>query len=111
VGRRNARLVIGAVVAALLVALAGCGNDDPSPATDRACPAADDADLSEVSQARAELLLGYSEADAQRCAETLGWGFRVGERDGEPFALTMDYRFNRVNVVVNDDIVTAISVG
>jgi len=101
----------GVVIVALLVGFTGCGSGGAVPATDRECPAADDADLTEVSQARAELLLGYSEADAQRCAQALGWGFRVAERDGEPFALTMDYRFNRVNVVVNDDVVTAISVG
>ena len=65
----------------------------------------------EISVTRAELLLGYSEADAQRCAAELGWSFRVGARDGESFALTEDYSLQRVTVIVNDDVVTAITVG
>ena len=59
----------------------------------------------------AELLLGFSEADAQRCAAQLGWSYRVGQRDGESFAVTMDYSLQRVTVTVADDIVTAITVG
>jgi len=111
VGRRNARLVIGAVVAALLVALAGCGNDDPLPATDRACPTADLADRAEITQARADLLLGYVEADAERCAAELGWRYRVGMRDGESFAVTEDYSLQRVTVSIEDGVVVAIVVG
>jgi hypothetical protein len=35
----------------------------------------------------------------------------VGGRDGESFALTMDYSMQRVTVEVKDDRVTAITVG
>ncbi|MFM8645290.1 MAG: hypothetical protein ACKODN_08770 [Actinomycetota bacterium] len=94
-----------------VVALAGCGNDDPSPATDRACPTADLADRAEITQVRADLLLGYVEADAERCAAELGWAYRVGVRDGESFALTEDYSLQRVTVSIEDDVVVAIVVG
>ena len=75
-------------------------------------PAADPQDLAVgITQERADLLLGFSESDAARCAAELGWAFRVGVRDGESFALTMDYSMQRVTVEVKDDWVTAITVG
>jgi len=64
-----------------------------------------------ITQQRAELFLGWREADAQRCAEELGWAFRVGRRDDEVFALTMDYSAQRVNVEVDGGIITLIVVG
>ncbi|MFZ9780104.1 MAG: hypothetical protein ACO3EM_08050, partial [Ilumatobacteraceae bacterium] len=76
------------------------------------CPPSDAADIATgITQERADLLLGFREADAQRCAEELGWAFRVGRRDGESFALTMDYSPQRVNVEIDDDVVTLIGVG
>ena len=64
-----------------------------------------------ITQQRAELFLGWRETDAQRCAEELGWAFRVGRRDDEVFALTMDYSAQRVNVEVDDGVITLIGVG
>ena len=69
------------------------------------------ADRAEITQARADELLGFFEADAQRCAAELGWAYRVGMRDGESFALTEDYSLQRVTVTVENDVVTAIIVG
>jgi hypothetical protein len=104
------RLAVGVIV---VVSLVGCSADDAAdrpPAT--ACPPSDAADAATgITQERADLLLGLSEADAQRCAEELGWAFRVGRRDGESFALTMDYSPQRVNVEVDNDVVTLIGVG
>ena len=102
--------------------LAACGGD-ASTATDttadtaadtaanKECPPADAADLTEITVARADLLLGFSEADAERCAGELGWAYRVGMRDGEYFALTMDYSLQRVTVEVENDKVVRIAVG
>jgi hypothetical protein len=98
----------GGVIAAASLAACGAG---ASTATDRECPSADAADLTEITVARADLLLGFSEADAERCAGELGWGYRVGMRDGEYFALTMDYSLQRVTVEVENDRVVRISVG
>lgn len=99
------------VVLLAVVLLSSCGDEPASVSTSRECPPVDVADQTEITQVRAELLLGFSEADAQQCSTELGWAFRVAERDGESFALTMDYSPQRVNVVVSADQVTAISVG
>ena len=96
----------------MAVTLAACSNDSASTSTtDRACPPTDVADRTEITQARANLLLGYVEANAQRCAEELGWAYRVGMRDGESFALTMDYSPQRITVSIEDDAVIAVAVG
>ena len=97
----------------MAVTLAACSNGGASTptTTDQACPAADPADRVEITQARADELLGFFEADAQRCAAELGWAYRVGMRDGESFALTEDYSLQRVTVTVENDVVTAIVVG
>lgn len=97
----------------MAVTLAACSNDGASTptSTDQACPAADPADRAEITQARADELLGFFEADAQRCAAELGWAYRVGMRDGESFAVTEDYSLQRVTVTVENDVVTAIVVG
>ena len=74
------------------------------------CPAKI-ANEAEITKARADQLVGMSENAASSCAIANGWGFRVGERDGEQFAVTMDYRPNRVTVSVKSDKVTAVVVG
>ena len=96
----------------MAVTLAACSNDSASTSTtDRACPPTDVADRAEITQARANLLLGYVEANAQRCAEELGWAYRVGMRDGESFAVTEDYSLQRVTVSIEDGLVTSVVVG
>ena len=57
------------------------------------------------------MLIGLTESDAESCATSLGWAFRVGERDGESFALTADYSQQRVTVSVTNDLVTAVVIG
>ena len=64
-----------------------------------------------ISQDRADQLIGMSESAAQVCAAANEWIFRVGERDGEFFPLTRDYRTNRVTVSVKSDIITGVVVG
>ena len=106
------RVMFIVALAASVVACAESDAETPSTiATPAECPPADVADQNEISVQRAELLLGFSEADAQRCAAQLGWSYRVGQRDGEGFALTEDYSLQRVTVTVADDMVTAITVG
>ena len=75
------------------------------------CPQADAADLTAITQERADMLIGFTESDAEACATSLGWAFRVGERDGESFAVTADYSQQRVTVSVTNDLVTAVTVG
>lgn len=65
----------------------------------------------EITQSRASQLIGLSERAGELCALVNGWGYRVIQRDGEDFAVTMDYRSNRVNVKVRDEKIFEITVG
>lgn len=65
----------------------------------------------EISQPRAAQLIGMTEKSAQTCAAANGWLYRVGERDGEQFAVTLDFRSNRVTVSVASDMITRVDVG
>jgi hypothetical protein len=71
----------------------------------------DTADQAGISQIRANALIGMSESQAEECAKSLNWGFRVGQRDSEMFAMTRDYRLDRVTVIVMLGVVTRVDVG
>jgi len=75
------------------------------------CPTPAAADIEGISQIRADVLLGMSEKQAEECANSLEWIFRVGQRDDEMFAMTRDYRMNRVTVIVMLGVVTRVDVG
>ena len=75
------------------------------------CPKLDTADQAGISQIRANALIGMSEGQAEGCAKSLNWGYRIGQRDSEMFAVTMDYRLDRVTVIVMLGIVTRVDVG
>ena len=95
--------------------LAGCGaNAEEKPdniSTTVECPQPDAADAIAITQERADKLIGLTESDAESCATSLGWAFRVGERDGESFAVTADYSQQRVTVSVAKNLVTTVAVG
>ena len=103
-----------------VLVLAGCGaaaeeseesGESESESATAECPQPDAADATAITQERADMLIGFTESDAESCATSLEWEFRVGERDGEGFALTADYRQQRVTVSVTNDLVTAVAVG
>ena len=98
-----------------VLVLAGCGanaEENPETKTPPAnCPQADTADMTAITQERADMLIGFTESDAESCALSLSWAFRVGERDGESFALTADYSQQRVTVSVTNDLVTSVVIG
>lgn len=75
------------------------------------CPATSATDKKEISKARAATLVSMTEADSVFCAEKLGWIWRIEQRDDEFFALTRDYRLDRVTVVVKNGLVTSSLVG
>ena len=95
--------------------LAGCGaNAEEKPESESVtaeCPQPDAADATAITQERADMLIGLTESDAESCATSLGWAFRVGERDGESFAVTADYSQQRVTVSVAKNLVTTVAVG
>ena len=64
-----------------------------------------------ITQARANTLIGMSEMAAEECAMNLEWLYRVGQRDEEFFALTRDYRVERVTITVMKGVVTEVFVG
>ena len=75
------------------------------------CPAVSAADKKEISKARAATLITMTEADSVVCSEKLGWTWRIGQRDDEMFAVTKDYRPDRVTVTVMNGLVTEVLVG
>ena len=64
-----------------------------------------------ISEARASQLISMSELGAEICAATNSWLYRIGEKDGEAFMLTKDYRTNRVTVSIESGFITKVSVG
>jgi hypothetical protein len=64
-----------------------------------------------ISQVRANTLVGMNEAQAEECAASLRWQIRVGQRDDESFALTKDFRVDRVTITVMQGLVTKVDVG
>lgn len=69
-------------------------------------------DTTPVDPADAEVLVGLPLARAEAEALHRGWTVRVARQDGEDLALTDDYSPTRVNVAVQDDVVTeVVSIG
>jgi hypothetical protein len=60
---------------------------------------------------KAEVYVGLSEQDALDLAEERQQTVRVAGRDGECFALTMDYQPDRVNLYIESDQVVAATLG
>ena len=61
--------------------------------------------------ALADSLVGMSEGEAVMKVEATGRTIRIARRDKENFALTMDYRPDRINIEVDADMVTKVTVG
>ena len=55
-------------------------------------------------------VVGLSESEAETLASENDVPFRVGMRDGEPLAVTFDYRPGRITATVEGGVVTGISV-
>lgn len=64
-----------------------------------------------ITAEQAATLIGKTEVVAEAYAHDNGWVWRVGRRDGEQFALTMDYSESRVTVSIDKTIVTEVVVG
>ena len=68
-------------------------------------------EMEAIKQKVADQLIGMKEESAKLCADSNGWLYRVGERDGEFFALTRDYRTNRITVSITEGVITEVNVG
>lgn len=107
------RRVAGMAAAALaVVTLAACGDDGPSSTTTTTteAPAVETVpneftfDLDEVT----ETLVGMTVEDAEALAEENDWIIRQLKIDGEDQMATMDLRDNRINVAVEDGVITEV---
>ena len=59
----------------------------------------------------AQALVGMRKENAKACAEKLNWQYRIGQEDDQMFALTKDYRLDRVTVSIQKGLITQAQVG
>jgi hypothetical protein len=59
----------------------------------------------------AETFIGLGESDAAAKAEQDGYSYRIVARDSEQFPVTMDYNPKRVNLTIEDGVVTRAALG
>lgn len=57
------------------------------------------------------MFMGLTEAEAEALAEENGLTYRVAQRDSMRYPMTMDYRPDRVTVVITNDHVTQANLG
>jgi hypothetical protein len=60
----------------------------------------------DISIGEAATLVGMSKSVASECAAKLNWQFRIGAEDDQQFALTKDYRLDRVTVTIKNNLIT-----
>jgi hypothetical protein len=99
----------GAVVEPMPAPVPEGGGSDSSGSSEGSAGSA--VDVPALSQEEAVTLVGLTEEEATKVAESKGWIIRVSSRDGEDFQMTMDYVTNRVNLAIVDGKVTGVSVG
>lgn len=83
------------------------------PAVSEPAPTDDEpgVEVPSVDDDAAAKLIGLTEDEALDAAAEVGWEVRVVARDGERFAVTDDYRTDRVNVTIDGGVVTEAFVG
>ena len=75
------------------------------------CPSIEPQQTPAVTNAQAATLIGMKKDAATSCAAKLGWEYRVGQEDDQLFALTKDYRLDRVTVVIKKGLITESVIG
>lgn len=101
-------------IALSAMALSGCSSADeaasaPASAIEAASEAAVNADM--VTLCEQMVADGLSPEDATALAESNGFVARVGTIDGEPQAVTMDFREDRFTFEVADGVVVGCTYG
>ncbi len=109
--RKFSKFMIYLAAIGLLISACSEVNSNAESETVMPCPTYKVIGANPIPQAEADLLIGMTESQAQQCAENLGWTFFVGERDGEMYPLTRDYRVDRVVAGVKEDLVFSVAVG
>ena len=77
----------------------------------RVCPNIEQQQTPTVTNAEAATLIGMKKDTASSCAAKLNWVYRVAQEDDQSFALTRDYRLDRVTVIIKNGLITNSSVG
>ena len=78
------------------------------PAT---CPVIEQQPLPVITNAQAATLVGMKKNIAISCVESLSGTYRIAQEDGQDFALTKDYRVDRVNLYLENSQVIKATVG
>jgi len=77
----------------------------------RVCPNIEQQQTPTVTNAEAATLIGMKKDTASSCAAKLNWVYRVAQEDDQSFALTRDYRLDRVTVIIKNGLITNSLVG
>ena len=113
------KLLVGTVVA--MLALTACSNQSPDTgvtSTTMPTPHSSSSDMqfepSATVIAVSQEVIGMTEEEAIQTIESVEGEevtYRVTRRDDENYAMTMDYRINRINLEIDNGIVTKTSIG
>jgi len=77
----------------------------------RVCPNIEQQQTPIVTNAEAATLIGMKKDTASSCAAKLNWVYRVAQEDDQSFALTRDFRLDRVTVIIKNGLITNSLVG
>ncbi len=75
------------------------------------CPTVERMSLPVITNAQAATLVGMKKEDAISCISSMQGVHRIAQEDGQDFALTRDYRVDRVDLTIKKGIVTKTTVG
>ena len=107
---RASRLTAAALIAAAAIGgVSACSNDDAAPSTETSeSEEAVNPDITSEQQAFVDDLLAtpLPQDEATALIEQAGYSWRLGTIDGEPQAVTMDYRIDRLTLTIDDGLVT-----
>ena len=75
------------------------------------CPTVAPSNPVAITNAQAATLIGMKKEAAITCIQSLSASHRIAQEDGQSFALTKDYRIDRVDLTISKGFVTKVSVG
>ncbi len=75
------------------------------------CPIVEKKALPLITNAQAATLVGMKKSEAISCIESMQGIYRVAQEDGQSFALTKDYRVDRVDLTILKGVISKVSVG
>ena len=116
-------VAVAVLTAATLMATTGCASlfgqpePRPKPSASPSATATSPSGETDFEKTAAETLvfaqtlIGMKEKDAKAAITAKGYTYRIVERDGEHFIVTMDYSPTRINLSITKGIITDVSVG